>query len=183
MKGGRREGSGRRPERRKLETCCWLSIASLRRAGALGVDGEGEIAWSNGAQVSYRHSQGQLLIPSPGGGLQAFKLARTPCHFGRERVWIECSCGSRVSKLFLACGSFACRRCHGLAYASTSLDYIDRLWWKQEKLERRLGPNLGRPRGMHQATYERLKAEILDLMMRRFDLIDRFADRYGRRCS
>lgn len=175
MKGGRRHGAGRRPERRKLETCCWLDIGSLRRAGALGADGEGEIAWRNGDQVSYRHSQGQLLISPSNGRVQTFKLPRTPCHFGGERVWIECTCGGRVAKLFLASGSFACRRCHRLAYASTSMDYIDRLWWRQEKLERRLSPNLDRPTGMHWATYKRLKAESLNLMVLRFDLIDRLA--------
>lgn len=67
-----------------------------------------------------------------------------------------------MAKLYLLRGRFACRPCQRLTYASRCEDAADRAWRKQFKLERRLGENGQRPRYMHRATYERIRAAILD---------------------
>jgi hypothetical protein len=52
-------------------------------------------------------------------------ISWTPCRFGGERPWFACSayksgkyCGRDVVKLYQRGKLFACRHCHGLAYAS-----------------------------------------------------------------
>lgn len=60
---------------------------------------------------------------------------------------------AHVAKLYFRSQRFACRRCQRLAYRVENLDRVQRLWVAQERIERRLDDDLGRPRGMHQATY------------------------------
>ena len=61
-------------------------------------------------------------------------------------------------------GSFACRRCSGLAYASQKIGAGDRASSKTNRLRRRLGrpafslTGAASPWGMHWKTYRRLKA-------------------------
>lgn len=57
-------------------------------------------------------------------------------------------------------GRFACRRCNCIVYLSQSDDWSGRAWRKQSKLERRLGDDWERPKGMHATTYERLLSII-----------------------
>ena len=56
---------------------------------------------------------------------QTVPLEWTRCRFGGERPWFVCSvcsnghyCGRNVTRLYSAGKLFACRKCHGLAYAS-----------------------------------------------------------------
>jgi hypothetical protein len=64
---------------------------------------------------------------------------------------------------------FACRHCSKLAYTSQSEDVTSRLWRKQRKIERRLAGGAGdwngwrKPKGMHQTTFDRLRASIADI--------------------
>lgn len=88
-------------------------------------------------------------------------------------------CGRRVANLFLRVPGFGCRCCSQVAYSSQSEDYIDRMRRHQYRLERRLGPNFTRPKGMHKATYERLKRASLELMLAREDAIDAECARRG----
>lgn len=52
----------------------------------------------------------------------------TPCRFGGQRPWLHCPCcGRRVVKLYLVGGSFRCRPCGGLVYASQRAGSLDRV--------------------------------------------------------
>ena len=94
----------------------------------------------------------------------------TDCHFGGRRPWFVCSVysdgryfGRRVALLYGARTYFACRRCHGLAYASQQEAVRERGFIRARKILIRLGakPDLFdpfplRPARMHKCTYERL---------------------------
>ncbi|MBK7282257.1 hypothetical protein [Candidatus Aalborgicola defluviihabitans] len=76
------------------------------------------------------------------------------------------SCGKRVAVLYGPGKYFACRRCCGLGYASQKEGLGDRSSRQADKIRNRLGWQAGilngeggRPKGMHWATYRRLKAE------------------------
>src|ERR1700704_1830504 len=86
-------------------------------------------------------------------------LARTKCHFGGYRLWFWCPhCWDRAAKLYMRSGRFACRVCNRMRYLVESQDRGQRLWMKAERIERRLGPDLDRLKGMHQKTYHALLA-------------------------
>ena len=99
-----------------------------------------------------------------------FRLARahrTPCARGGSRVWFRCPttyCARLVAILYLGgSGIFACRDCYQLAYPSQRESEHDRLARQADKLRERLQwePGMlngsgGRPKGMHQTTFERL---------------------------
>jgi len=97
-------------------------------------------------------------------------LVWTPCYYGGRRTWFICpesACGRRVAKLYLGDnGSFACRHCAGLAYASQREAPDRRAKLRAGNIRKRLGWPQGilnqctsKPRGMHWKTYWRLRAE------------------------
>lgn len=95
-------------------------------------------------------------------------VVNTPCAYGGARPWFSCPrCARRVALLYLRGGYFACRLCKRVAYSSQSDDDLDRLWRRQGKIEKRLGANWQRPKGMRLRTYDRLFAELLDCEERR----------------
>ena len=99
---------------------------------------------------------------------QRVPILATPCHFGGQRQWFACpNCARRVAVLFVRANGFRCRQCNRVAYGSQSDDALGRTWRKQAKIERRLGENWQRPRGMHQTTYAKLMAKINDCGERR----------------
>jgi hypothetical protein len=122
---------------------------------------------------------------------QCLLISWTPCHFGGRRPWLICSglagryCGRRVAVLYASGQLFACRRCHGLAYASQQESPMDRALSQAQKLRLRLGgspctfdcfPN--KPPRMHWRTYRRLAARaervegtLHDLASKRFSVI------------
>ena len=79
-------------------------------------------------------------------------------------------CGSRRAVLWRYGEWFACRECHGLAYASTRRSDDERLYDRADRLARRIDPAWERrfgdlppkPRGMHMLRYLRLADEILE---------------------
>ena len=101
---------------------------------------------------------------------QRVPITWTDCHFGGRRPWFICSvyrdgrcCGRRVAVLYGAGAYFACRRCHGLAYASQQEPVRERGFMRAQKILARLGakPDLfdpfpRKPPRMHWQTYERL---------------------------
>lgn len=101
------------------------------------------------------------------------QIDRTPCHLGGTRPWFLCparGCGRRVATLYGG-AVFACRHCHRLAYPSENESRRDRTVRQADKLRDRLdwppgifnGSDWGRPKHMHRATYQRLKAQYDEL--------------------
>jgi len=96
-------------------------------------------------------------------------LTTTPCHKGGERHWFLCparGCGQRVAVLYGG-GIFACRKCHQLVYPSQREDVGDRIARRTNRIREKMGwqagifngSDLGKPKGMHWRTYERLCQE------------------------
>jgi hypothetical protein len=104
---------------------------------------------------------------------QRVPITWTACHFGGRRPWFICAasvngryCGRRVAVLYLAGGSFACRKCCGLAYESQQGGLRFRNLRKSQSIRMRLGgspdpfaPFPAKPRRMHLRTYRRLRAQ------------------------
>lgn len=110
-----------------------------------------------------------------------------PCNYGGQRAWFICpanGCGRRVAKLFLgSSGSFACRHCNHLAYASQRETVSDRALRLTRNIRRELGwepsfmdQNVPKPKGMHWETYRRLRAKHDALVT---DYLDGAAKRLG----
>ena len=112
---------------------------------------------------------------------QWIQLQSTPCRFGGARQWFTCPrCSKRVAILYGPGQFFACRGCYGLAYASQKEGVGDRSSRQADKIRRRLGWQVGflngdgnRPKGMHWASYWRLKAEHDRLVQLSFQDIER----------
>jgi hypothetical protein len=115
----------------------------------------------------------------------------TSCPFGGQRPWFCCSayssgrcCGRRVAKLYFGNGVFACRQCHGLAYASQHEAPGDRARSKAQKIRERLAgsanlmePFPEKPKGMHWSTYERLRARSQAAEARSIDVLREWIQR------
>lgn len=103
------------------------------------------------------------------------RLDWTACALGGQRVWWLCpsfGCGRRAAVLYGG-RIFACRQCHRLAYRSQRETCDDRATRRADGIRQRLGwePGIlngdgGRPAGMHQRTYWRLRAEYNHAMER-----------------
>jgi hypothetical protein len=143
-----------------------LDVRKMHRAGVLRQGYTGGWHWTNNytgesvANIGFTIApSGVLLRYSVNGDSrsQYVRLAHTGCHFGGVRPWFICPIqGERVAVLYMRGGRFACRRCNRIAYMSQSEGFIGRVWRKQDKVERRLGEDWERPKGMHRATHERL---------------------------
>jgi hypothetical protein len=102
---------------------------------------------------------------------QRVPITWTACHLGGRRPWFSCPaypggryCGRRVAVLYLAGKLCACRRCHGLAYASQQEASCWRGLGKAQKIRIQLGGSRNpleafpdRPKRMHWKTYDRLR--------------------------
>lgn len=94
------------------------------------------------------------------------------CALGGQRASFVCpACHRSVFLLYKRHGSFKCRHCSGLSYASQSEDPVSRSMRKTTKLLRKLSPDAcimtgvpDRPKGMHQTTYNRLSTKVELLM-------------------
>ena len=102
-------------------------------------------------------------------------LATTRPRYGGERWWFVCpSSGRRVFKLYLPNGGrwFLSRAAYRLAYQVTREDALSRHLRRAERLLAKLGrPEAewwgwaSKPKWMRRRTYERLRAELLELQM------------------
>jgi hypothetical protein len=94
-------------------------------------------------------------------------LAWTSCNFGGSRPWFVCpGCDRRAAILYEEeeemSGAVLCRHCLELGYQSQREGPIARAKRRVEKARARLGPDGSRPKGMHLATYSKLKREYLE---------------------
>jgi hypothetical protein len=168
-KGGSRYGAGRPGLQTKAEQHRRIDINRIAGAGLLApgsygwqwTDKEtGHVLASIGIEGGAERIGLSFAVDSVPVA-QTVRIERTACHFGKSRPWFKCpQCCGRVAILFLKHRRFACRTCQRLAYASQSEDSLGRTWRKQQKLEARLGPNWGRPKGMHHKTCEAIRAQI-----------------------
>lgn len=113
-------------------------------------------------------------------------LEWTACHYGGQgRPWFRCpGCARRCAVLYCPWGKFRCRVCHRLPYPSQREAPPDRLLGKAIRLRERLGQEGGgvmapfpeRPRGMHDATYLRLRWQAKEAELRYWHHV---AQRFG----
>ncbi len=185
--GGTRCGAGRPGWLGKVEHCLRLDVGRLQRSGALRSGSQGSWAWTNKetgerrGSVSYETVNALFTLRYTIDGspcAQSISIEKSACNFGGLRPWFRCPVrGERVAVLFLRAGRFACRGCQRLAYSSQSDDIVGRAWRRQSKLENRLAPNFGKPKGMHTRTYKRLMSAILDCEEQRDAALSVFLDR------
>ena len=152
-------GSGRYAGRLLCESLPSIDVRQWKRDGDLVPNRRFSLRWSSAnlyAAVLVGHNEVQLTFD---GTSRWVPLGNTRCNFGGERVWFNCpNCMAHVAILFYRSERFACRVCQRLAYRTENLDRLQRVWAAQARLERRLGDDLGRPKGMHQTTYRTLLA-------------------------
>jgi hypothetical protein len=172
-----RFGAGRPAIHVKAEHCRRIDVRRWHREGILQDGRSGGWHWTDAetgelrASIGYRSDGGTVTLSFSIDGspqAQSVRLSRSACNYGGSRPWFICPVrGERAAVLFLRAGRFACRHCQRIAYGSQSEDLCGRTWRKQAKAEAKLGPNWSRPKGMHQATRERLLAIIWDCDERR----------------
>lgn len=189
--GGSRFGAGRPASHLKAEHCRRIDVRGWQREGILQAGRAGTWQWSDPDtgehRASIRHSSDGAAVTlsylTDGARReQRVPLSQSACHYGGARPWFICPIrGERVAVLFLRAGRFACRHCQRIAYGSQSGDLCDRTWRKQAKAEAKLGPNWTRPKGMHNATRERLLAIIWDCEERRDNALTLHLDALLRR--
>ena len=198
-------GSGRvstRP-RASVEESVELDIDQLRKQGLLTpgkrsittimVAGHPTVSFEctagrNG--LSVRQAPGTAATPVDG---QHIAITRVKCHLGGSRAYLVCPgdrCRARCLQLYLKAGSFRCRQCHDLYYASQRNDRWDRSLGRANRLREELGGKPGtqqliapRPRGMWRSTYLRKRRAIIDAehtamqwLAERYRLLDQVAD-------
>jgi len=174
--GGR--GSGRRSSYTgKAETSdsMPLDIRKIARKGLLVPDSSFSWQWTVNhrkvAGISIRVDLQSMVLSyrmkSSGEVVeQRVHTQTTPCHLGGQRHWFTCPrCSKRVAVLYALGRYFACRHCGGLSYATQKEGVGDRASTNADKLRKRLGWQAGilngdggKPKGMHWATYQRLKS-------------------------
>ena len=170
-------GLGNRGDGRRRHTCSEcpsLDIRHLEKKGALvpGRVGNLDIQWgSKHLFLRFEAFPHILRLKHMDVGdrgefteaLDIIELDHTPQRLGGKRAWFKCpNCGERCGILYQK-KSFACRKCHGLAYASQLQSIQQRSYSQARKIRRSLGgsgsldePFPKKPSGMHQSTYERL---------------------------
>jgi len=89
---------------------------------------------------------GDYIIVTVHGGwgntVQGVALTETPCNYGGSRKWFFCpSCRRRCGVLYIY-QRIACRRCHGLAYASQYEPACDRMLRQLLKIHRAIGVDM-----------------------------------------
>ena len=165
--GGSRFGAGRPLTSVKAERCKQIDVQTLHRTGLL-VAGSSSWMWPTPEDKSGTVGRAIGVDADEWGITLRFYIreieyvrhigiTRTPCHFGGSRPWFVCpACKARVGVLFELSTDYLCRRCHKVSYRSQRTSPCARAWIKQRKIERILGPNFERPKGMHHKTYLRL---------------------------
>ena len=99
---------------------------------------------------------------------QSVPLAFQACNKGGKTALFLCPhCGKRRKYLYGAGRLFLCRDCHDLTYMTRRERAYDRAGRRARNLRRKLGVEIGmgdwvgpKPKGMHQATFDRTRDEI-----------------------
>lgn len=98
--------------------------------------------------------------------------------FGGSRAYVQCPrcCGQAVY-LYWRHMTFACRRCHRLAYTSQSESVLRRAGRRVRKLKRRIGEGEVRPFRMRRNTFMRLEWELQRRLSKFYELWIPFAQK------
>lgn len=156
-----------------------LDIRQLHRAGLLQTGRSSVWQWTRGgntvASVNLCASTDGVALSYrtrvSGDAWQdvdySVTLTWTPCNYGGERPWWQCSrCGRRVAVLYGG-RYYACRHCHKLVYGTQREKVPDRAGSRADKIRKRLGwvpgilnANGCKPKGMHWKTFCRLRCEL-----------------------
>lgn len=186
-KGGSRSGAGRPASHVKAEHCRRIDVRRWHHDGILQAGRAGAWQWTDAetgerlASIGYRSDGSRVTVSYSIDGRpldQNLLLSQSPCNYGGTRPWFICPVrGERVAVLFMRGGRFACRHCQRIAYASQSDDACGRTWRRQAKAEAKLGEYWARPKGMHEATHERLLSIIWNCEERREAAISHYMAR------
>lgn len=188
-KGGSRFGAGRPAWHIKAEHCRRIEAGRWAKEGLFNVGSAGAWSWRDAdtgretARIGYRGDGGAVVLDfnvNDEPVHQRIQETRTACHYGGSRSWFSCPrCWRRVGVLFLrGRAGFMCRHCGRVAYSSQSEDDMGRSWRRQRKAEQRLGEGWSRPKGMHQATRDKLVDIILDCEERRDNALALFVSKH-----
>jgi len=178
--GGWGSGRGNSYSKKKTtESQHRIDIRWLKNHGCLKPGSIGSLSWSHRGEqtgsIGYRMEANRMILNyrhRPQGGdwepvEQSITFDHTTCNYGGHRKWFLCpSCWERVAVLYGAGKYFLCRHCSKLTYGSQQEGIVGRMMRKQSKIRERLGaaddlvsPILFKPKGMHQKTFDRLRAE------------------------
>jgi hypothetical protein len=175
-KGGSRYGAGRPGYKATAESLQRVDVRLWARKGYLRRDSERWFSWQwtcNGepsGSIGVRASGERVVLSyrlrAHGDEWRDHRetvvIAQTACKFGGSRCWFHCpQCARRCEVLYLRFGRFACRTCNRVSYVSQSGGLYDRLLHKFHKLRKRV--ECGRPKGMHQRTWEALLNRAYEL--------------------
>lgn len=99
----------------------------------------------------------------------------TACNYGGSRPWWNCPCCGRRVAVLWGDSTYACRHCQQINYESTRTTPESQAFARAGKVRKQLGwcagianPPGGRPKGMHQQTYERLLHHYYELANQAF---------------
>jgi hypothetical protein len=189
-------GAGRPGWHAKTAGTLQLDVRQLQRQGAFAhAAATVGLTWASGAAVKVDTSPDAATLvyrykDRQGGWRdvnQRVNITRTPCHYGGERPWFICPrCSGRVAILYLW-NVPLCRTCAKLVYPSQAEDAIGRSWRRSRKIAARLGQKADawmtprRPKGMRQATFERLREQWWAEERLRDDMLAAFVGRMGLR--
>jgi hypothetical protein len=179
-RGGSRAGAGRPGYRPQTQTLLRLSLDEIRVSGAFRNGAESCCTWTGGGgsdrgvarlHVSSQGDSISITVQTAGahdGGRTfnfSIRLVYTSSQLGGQRAWFECpNCRGKKVHLYVvpSLGALACGPCLRVAYRVQSLSPMDRMWYRLDKLEQRLGgggrswDKVSRPKGMHRRTFLRL---------------------------
>ena len=161
-----------------------LDVLWMKREGLLRPGSQGSLSWSqNGGSIGWiqyvceAHALGLIYKVRNNGYDEDWQsidmtvpLAFTPCRYGGTRPYFICpnqKCTRRVQHLYARNPYFLCRHCLDLAYPVQREKDYDRAARRAEKIRERLGDEFGildgpvlfKPKGIHQKTFDRLRAE------------------------
>jgi hypothetical protein len=180
-----------------------LTLAHLRRRKLLQAGFGGIVSWScdgeNNGSVLYRthHGYSELIWWTQGGDEKKLRLDHrySATNFGGQRLWFACpGCYRSCGILYFGAGTFRCRQCFRITYASQYDRRHERPRRKAAKIRARLGQITGapdceafppKPKLMRWATYRALKAADRQYC-RAFDAawgewaVGKFAGAFGR---
>jgi hypothetical protein len=179
--------SSRAGTKRSTDNMHPLDIRKIARAGLLTPGSPFSWQWSRGGNVVASISITVYTSASVTLDYRARKHGEwenkrydvmvdwTPCNYGGKRPWWLCPCCGRRVAVLWGGGTYACRHCQQINYESTRNTPESQAFARAGKVRKQLGwcagianPPGGRPKGMHQRTYERLLHHYYELANQAF---------------